>query len=320
MPKISVMVPVYQAEDTLHRCVNSILQQTFSDFELILVDDGSRDRSGQICDEYAQKDRRVRVIHKENGGVGLARNAGLDAAAAEYVTYVDSDDYLHPDMLQRLMAAVAQTGVKLCACGWRWTSGEALADPSETIPAVFSPEEFQDRQGMLSVVPWGKLYHRSCFDGIRYPPVRWADDEYVTYRILYQCDRICMVDEIYYAHFENFSSLTHSDWSPRFLDLLPANAQQTAFYKDRGNLSRYAGCLRGRALFIVDQLQRIDASRNPRQFSREKKLLRRDLKNTLRRHRKETLFSPGENRTFFAILHEKTYRLLKTLSRFLKRG
>lgn len=98
-PKISVIVPVYKAEKYLHRCVDSILAQTFTDFELILVNDGSPDNSGAICDEYAQKDCRVRVFHKENGGVSSARNLGLDNVRGEWVTFIDSDDYIHKDYL-----------------------------------------------------------------------------------------------------------------------------------------------------------------------------------------------------------------------------
>ena len=98
-PKISVIVPVYNAEKYLHRCIDSILSQTFTDFELLLIDDGSKDGSGAICDEYAAKDNRVRVFHKENGGVSSARNLGLDNACGEWVTFVDADDYVRPSYL-----------------------------------------------------------------------------------------------------------------------------------------------------------------------------------------------------------------------------
>ena len=101
MPKISVIVPVYNTEKYLHRCVDSILAQTFTDFELLLVNDGSPDKSGEICDEYAQKDTRVRVFHKENGGVSSARNLGLENAQGKWITYVDGDDWIEPTMYGR---------------------------------------------------------------------------------------------------------------------------------------------------------------------------------------------------------------------------
>ena len=99
MPKVSVIVPVYKAEKYLHRCVDSILSQTFTDWELLLIDDGSPDRSGEICDEYAKKDTRIRVFHKENGGVSSARNMGLDIAKGKWIVFVDSDDWCEPDYL-----------------------------------------------------------------------------------------------------------------------------------------------------------------------------------------------------------------------------
>lgn len=99
MPKVSIIVPVYKAEKYLNRCIDSILAQTFTDWELLLIDDGSTDRSGDICDEYAKKDTRIRVFHKENGGVSSARNLGLDSAQGEWVTFIDADDYILPDFL-----------------------------------------------------------------------------------------------------------------------------------------------------------------------------------------------------------------------------
>ena len=116
MPQISVIVPVYKVEPYLRRCVDSILAQTFTDFELILVDDGSPDNSGAICDEYAQKDARVHVIHQENGGLSAARNAGIDWVFAhsdsQWLTFVDSDDWVHPEYLERLYHAVLEHNVR----------------------------------------------------------------------------------------------------------------------------------------------------------------------------------------------------------------
>ena len=102
IPKISVIIPVYNAEKTLHRCIDSILAQTFSDFEVLLIDDGSKDKSGEICDEYARKDSRIKVCHKENGGVSSARNMGLDNAKGEWITFVDADDYIASDFLSAI--------------------------------------------------------------------------------------------------------------------------------------------------------------------------------------------------------------------------
>ena len=116
MPKISVIVPVYNVEKYLHRCINSILAQTFTDFELLLIDDGSKDNSGAICDEYATRDSRVRVFHKENGGASSARNQGLDNASGEWIAFVDSDDYVLHDFMETYMM-MCKDYTDLCICG-----------------------------------------------------------------------------------------------------------------------------------------------------------------------------------------------------------
>lgn len=117
--KLSIIVPVYNVEPYLRRCVDSILNQTFSDFELILVDDGSPDSCGAICDDYAARDRRIKVIHKANGGVSYARNEGLDIAQGEYIGFVDSDDYIHPKMYEILVGVIEREQVDLVQCGYQ---------------------------------------------------------------------------------------------------------------------------------------------------------------------------------------------------------
>ncbi len=118
MPTISVIVPVYNVEKYIHRCINSILAQTFNDFELILVDDGSPDRSGAICDEYAENDNRIRVFHRENGGVSAARNTGIAMARGKYITFCDSDDYYNSDWLSELYSAILQSNADLVSAGY----------------------------------------------------------------------------------------------------------------------------------------------------------------------------------------------------------
>ena len=128
MPAISVIVPVYKVEKYIHRCVDSILGQTFTDYELILVDDGSPDNCGAICDEYAVKDSRIVVIHQENGGLSAARNTGIDWSFANsdsrWLTFIDSDDWVHPEYLQRLLAAAVEHNVSVSICGYAQTEGK----------------------------------------------------------------------------------------------------------------------------------------------------------------------------------------------------
>ena len=163
-PKVSVIVPIYKAEAYLHRCVDSLLQQTMSDFELLLIDDGSPDNSGKICDEYAMKDARVRVVHQPNGGVSAARQKGLDEAQGEYVIHADPDDWVEPDILQQLYDKAKEEDADMVICDYfvdfaDHTDYRAQA-PSSLNHEVVLCELFQQLLGFC----WNKLVRRACFN------------------------------------------------------------------------------------------------------------------------------------------------------------
>ncbi|MBO4213040.1 MAG: glycosyltransferase family 2 protein [Clostridia bacterium] len=148
MPKISVIVPVYKAEKTLGRCVDSILGQTFTDFELLLIDDGSPDRSGELCDAYAAKDGRVKVIHQENSGAAAARNVGMENAAGEYIAFVDSDDFIEPDFLKVLYDLSCRSGCDITMCNYRSINGGSV----EQVLHGFAEGTALDADGVKSVI------------------------------------------------------------------------------------------------------------------------------------------------------------------------
>lgn len=163
-PKISVIVPVYKVEEYLHRCVDSILSQSFTDFELILVDDGSPDNCGKICDEYAQKDSRIRVFHKPNGGVSSARNLGLDNAQGEWVTFIDSDDYVDKEYLSELMFYQKQNDVEfvvICNYIQKYTDSTHINVEQKEFDLLFSKFSFQKL-----CCPWGKLFNLNLIKNI----------------------------------------------------------------------------------------------------------------------------------------------------------
>lgn len=182
MCKISVIVPVYRVEQYLPQCVDSILAQTLSDIEVILVDDGSPDRCPAICDEYAARDSRVRVIHQENGGLSAARNAGIERANGEYLCFIDSDDWISPEYCKRLWEAVNSTGADMAACRTIRFSG--LQDiPSRGFPWNESIEtmDFADflwkqMNKQVEMGVWNRLYHRSVFNTLRFMPGRLHED------------------------------------------------------------------------------------------------------------------------------------------------
>lgn len=239
MPKVSVIVPIYKVEPFLRCCVDSVLSQTFSDFELILVDDGSPDTCGVICDEYAAKDSRVYVIHQKNGGLSAARNAGIDWAFAHsdstWLTFVDSDDWIHPQMLEALHNAARKDGTSVAVCGYQETSGEDPVVLSDQLSSsLWTPDDFYVQHNCNATLAWGKLYEKRCFETLRYPVGKIYEDEYLTYQILFQLPKISVIPAPLYAYFVNTEGLSKGKWSPKRLDAWGAFEAQIRFFHETG--------------------------------------------------------------------------------------
>lgn len=207
-PAVSVIVPVYKAENYLHRCVDSLLAQTLPDFEIILIDDGSPDRSGEICDEYARKDNRVRVFHKENGGVSSARQCGIDNALGEYTIHADPDDWVDPDMLEALYKKAKEEDADMVICDYYEENQEGstyvVQFPVSLNPLGVQKELFQRLHGSL----WNKLIRRVCYKkGDVYFPVKLnvSEDLYVCFSLLEKMNNIAYIPLAYY-HYDRFSN------------------------------------------------------------------------------------------------------------------
>ena len=241
MAEISVIVPVYKVEKFLHRCVDSILGQTFRDFELILVDDGSPDSCGEICEAYAAKDSRIHVIHQQNGGLSAARNTGIDWVMAEshshWIVFVDSDDWVHPEFLQQLYAAAEQTFCKISACGFLRTEGAPLPENEDFSIQVMSADDYYCGcvHDGVTAVAWNKLYHRSLFKKLRYPIGKLHEDEFTTYQAVYQAGKIGVTPARLYAYYQNPEGIMRSEWNPRRMHVLEAFEEQIAFAQLHGN-------------------------------------------------------------------------------------
>lgn len=240
MAEICVTVPVYRVEPYLRRCVDSILAQSWQDFTLILVDDGSPDTCGAICEDYAARDSRIHVIHQENGGLSAARNAGIDWAFAHsdcrWLAFVDSDDWIHPDFLRALYEAANGAGCLLSACAFQRTSGEPLDADQDTRAQVLDADGYYcGAQSGFAPVAWNKLYHRSLFASVRYPVGKLHEDEFTTYRLVYQSGKVAATSARLYAYYQNPQGITGSKWNPRRLDVLEALDQQAAFAREQGN-------------------------------------------------------------------------------------
>lgn len=203
MPKISVIVPVYKAEAYLHRCVDSLLAQTFRDFEVLLVDDGSPDRSGAICDEYASRDSRVRALHKPNGGVSSARQYGLDNALGDYTIHADPDDWVEPDMLEALYAKAIAEDADLVICDFyverNGTQTYRKQQPSALDHETVLRELFQQLHGSCC----NKLVRRACYKtfDVRFPQnFSFCEDVYVNTSLLVHNIRIAYLPKAFYHY------------------------------------------------------------------------------------------------------------------------
>lgn len=240
MPLISVMVPVYNAKATLDLCVDSILKQTFQDFELLLMDDESTDGSGQLCDAMEQKDSRIHAFHKKNDGVGLARNALLEQAKGEYFCFVDSDDYVSPYYLEILLQMCRSTSSRMAVASYEIRrDGDACpvwkndAQTVEVITAQTYYERLYTIHEALYVVPWGKLYHRSVYDGVRYPAFHRCDDEAVIHQLVKNAEQIAISDAPIYAYYMSKGSvMRQSGFKPALLNGDDAYQMREEFFKE----------------------------------------------------------------------------------------
>lgn len=243
---ISVIIPVYRVETYLRRCVDSVLVQTYRELEVILVDDGSPDGCPAICDAYAEQDPRVRVIHQENRGLSGARNAGIDCAKGAYLAFVDSDDYLAADFVERLHTACVETNSDLAVCRFAYvkdegSSREGLVRASSREGTgearLYTGRQMQANlylpEGVYYVVAWNKLYKRELFDGIRYPQGRIHEDEATTYRVYERVAQAVYLDSPLYGYFVAPSSITRG-FNPRRTDWIRAQAERVDFYEEKG--------------------------------------------------------------------------------------
>lgn len=224
LPLVSVIVPCYNVEAYLPKCVDSILSQTYTNLEIILVDDGSPDHCGEICEEYARKDNRIRVIHKKNGGLSDARNVAIDVAKGEYITFVDSDDWVADNYVEYLLQLAMQNQSNLSVvqyCLFKEYKDCAISQPKEYVEC-FSPIKAICRmfyQKGIEISATGKLYHKSLFEtGIRYPKGLMFEDNPVTFRLFYKSNRVVVSNQLLYFYLIRSNSIEGSLFNQRKMD------------------------------------------------------------------------------------------------------
>lgn len=216
MPLISIIVPIYNVEKYLEKCVKSITAQTYRNTEIVLVDDGSPDNCGKLADDLAKTDQRIRVIHKVNGGLSSARNAGIDVAQGDYIGFVDSDDTIEPFMYEKLFSLLQKENTKLsvCAVNYVYEDGKVLRKKSigRNVTFDFCRAIIEmNLHRYFDMGAWSKLYHRSLFEDIRFPVGKLSEDYYIMYKIFDKAQRISYLDVPCYNYLQRKNSITHSE-------------------------------------------------------------------------------------------------------------
>lgn len=235
-PLISVIVPVYGVEKYLDQCIGSIVNQTYQNLEIILVDDGSPDSCGAMCDAWAETDGRIHVIHQENAGAGAARNAGLDVAHGEIISMIDSDDYISPNMyahLQQLMTD--DVDIAECQIGYTQSNDMLFDTGCEGDARTFSMEEamrLHIRDEVFRQTPPNKLYRKNTIQNIRFPVGNLIDDEFFTYRVIAKARKLVSSTACMYAYRQQDGSVMHKRFSLKRLQAMDAKSQRLAYLQE----------------------------------------------------------------------------------------
>ncbi len=238
---ISVIIPVYNVEPYLEKCVESVLAQTYEDLEVILVDDGSPDGCPALCDAFARRDSRVRVIHKENGGQGSARNRGLDIARGAYIGFVDSDDYIAPDMYEKLYTALTDTGADISICDLVFVDadGNRTFDLPPMRAGTLTREQMYERLETVEkgryVVVCTRLCRRELFEGLRFEEGKGFEDEFLVLPLYRRCSRVALIADVLYYYLQRQGSTMNRPVTIRHLEAVQAIMGRWDYYHAHGH-------------------------------------------------------------------------------------
>lgn len=269
---ISVVIAAYNIEEYIERGVNSVRNQTYQNLEIIIVDDGSTDTTGERCDHLALKDARIHVIHKENGGPAQARNTGIERARGSYIGFVDGDDWIDNDMYEKMLGAMREQGADLAVCRYRQVSKTHTEDESVDRAVVFEGQEAlqyyvqETKEYAIQNAAWNKLYRRELLTGITFPDGKWYEDIMFATMALAQAKRCVYLDTAYYNYIiDREGSIMNTQINPRtFTDQIPAYYEKTKFLRglgreDLADIHDYF--FYKRLLLFYDRLQKADVAK-----------------------------------------------------------
>ena len=236
--KITVVVAIYNIEKYISRCIKSIVVQTYDNLQIVLVDDGSSDSSGRICDEYEKKDSRVEVIHQKNQGLSEARNTGIRTAQGKWIAFIDGDDYIHPQFIERLYDAEKVSGSEIAICAYKMVKGDEefktpfkRRDRSIELSSSQMLENWHGKMTRVETVAWNKLYDLELFRGIQYPRGRLHEDVYTTHLLIARAKKIIFIREELYMYFQREDSIIRNKLTEnRIRQSLEAQEKRIQFF------------------------------------------------------------------------------------------
>ncbi len=238
LPLISVIVPIYKVEKYLCKCVDSLINQTYKNLEIILVDDGSPDNCPQICDDYSKKDGRIKVIHKKNGGLSDARNAGVKIATGEYVSFIDSDDWVETQMLEKMFTRINKDKSDVVSSGVKWVKedgsliNDVTVDEDGILDKVTGMKELL-KDGLLKQHVWNKLYKASLIKNMPFEKDKCHEDVFWSYQIFGIAEKTSIMKESFYNYVQREGSIMGENYSPKRLDALDAMKQRCDYMKEK---------------------------------------------------------------------------------------
>lgn len=239
---VSIIVPIYNVEKYLDQCIKSLCSQTYKNLEIILVDDGSKDKCPTICDTWATKDNRIKVIHKQNGGLSDARNYGIENANGEYICFIDSDDFISPDYIQILLNNLLKENAQIAECQYYdyFDEDKILIDhENEDITILSNLQALRSMYNFkgFSIMIWNKLYKKELFNNIRFPKGKLHEDVFTTYKLIYKSEKIIQTSKKIYYYRQRQNSIS-KQFTEKRLDVIDAFKEIDDFYTEH-NLNNF---------------------------------------------------------------------------------
>lgn len=232
--KISVIVPVYNVEKYIKQCLESILNQTYKNLEIIIVDDGTKDSSGKICDEISKSDSRIKIIHQKNQGLSGARNTGLKNTTGEYITFVDSDDYIGNKMFEKMLSTLKTNNANIVECGTIYCDeeGKYIKENTKNKIEIYE-KDIQIKElifsGNITTMSCGKLYKKDLFKNFEFPIGKYHEDTFTTYKLLHNSQKIIILNQGFYYYRQVYGSIMNSNFNIKHLDSIEAVLERSKF-------------------------------------------------------------------------------------------